>query len=665
MYLLSDRAQTFIEITIVPLNFVFLHFEYYNLNMIDKLFSRLKDFLLGVVAICFIFCGLYACASIGNPGGGDYDLDPPRYVSSTPELNAIDYNNNKIEIVFDELIALEKQSEKVIITPPQKQNPIIRAQGNKIKVELKDSLWPNTTYTIDFTDAIVDNNEKNALEGFSFAFSTGETVDSLIVSGRLLNAENLEPMPGILIGLHTNLDDSAFVTEPFRRTTKTNEGGQFWIRNISPGTYRIYALNDLNRDYTFDQPGEAIAFYDSLIVPTFRHEIRLDTVWTDTAKVEIDSIFEIPYTRFLPDDVTLFLFQEDFERQFMSRPERSGAHKFTLPFNAPIDSLPKINLLNKNVSENWYIPELSTDRKSVSYWIADSLIYHIDTLKLEVNYLKTDSLNLLSATTDTLNLFQRNRPKSPPKPKKGETEKVDFLEINISGSSSMDVFDTLKITFSEPLLNYDRSLISIEEKVDTIWEVRDFPILADSLNPRSFWVNRRWPYEREYRLSIDSTAFESIYGKWNDKKQSIFKFKKEEDYGHLYVAIEGGNGKPGIGELLDGGDKVVRRVTLRNGELSFPNLKPGKYYLRYIIDENENGKWDAGNYKEKLHAEPVYYYPLFFEVRQNWEIEQVWNIHEVSIDKQKPLEITKNKAQNKSTNRSKYEEYNRKNSRRK
>ena len=627
--------------------------------MIDKYISRIKEALLAIAVICFVFCGLYACASMGTPGGGAYDVTPPRYVSSTPELNALGYDKNKIEIVFDELIVLKDQS-KVIITPPQKQNPIIRAQGNKVKIELKDSILPSTTYTIDFTNAITDNNEGNVLEGFSFAFATGETLDSLVIAGRLLDAQNLEPMPDILIGLHTNLEDSAFLTEPFIRTTKTNEQGEFWIRNVSPGTYRIFALNDLNHNYKFDQPGEAIAFYDSLIVPTFKPDIRRDTIWKDTTKVAIDTIKEIPFTHFLPDDVFLFLFQEDFVRQFMARPERKDKYTFTLPFNAPVTPLPNVALLGEEEPREWYIPEIAPDRKGITYWITDSLVYQKDTLKLEVNYLKTDSMNLLSPVTDTLKLYQRGKPKSPPKLKKGEVAKPDFLGVNISGSSSMDVFDTLKITFSEPLLSFDRQLIKIEEKVDTLWEIRDFPILGDSLNPRSFWVNKKWPYEGEYRVSVDSAVFTSIYDKWNDKKQSKIKFKKEEDYGHLYVAIVGDDGMPGVGELLDGSDKVVRRAILKNGELAFPNLKPGKYYLRYIVDWNGNGRWDTGNFKEKRQPEPVFYYPNFFDVRQNWELEQTWNIREVPVIQQKPLDITKNKPQQKGTNKAKYEEYNQK-----
>ncbi len=266
-------------------------------------------------------------------------------------------------------------------------------------------------------------------------------------------------------------------------------------------------------------------------------------------------------------------------------------------------------------------------------------------------------LNQLSETTDTLKLVQRGQ-KPTAKPKKGETEKPVFLGINISGSSSMDVFDTLKITFSEPLLNYDLDLIKIEEKVDTLWEVRNFPILVDSLNPRAFWIDKKWSYEREYQISIDSAAFMSVYGKWNDKIQSKIKFKREEDYGHLYVAIESGGEFPGVGELLDGSDNVVRRSILKDGEIMFPNLKPGKYYLRYIVDVNGNGKWDTGNYrKEKRQPEPVYYYRSFFEIRQDWEYEQNWNIRETPVENQKPIEITKTKPQER-VNREKYEEHN-------
>ena len=276
------------------------------MSMDNKYIRDFLKLLIGVILLAII----YSCANIGSPNGGPYDETPPKFVSSNPIPNQVNYQGKNVEILFDELIQIEKPTENVIITPPQMELPIIRSSGKKAVIELKDSLKPNTTYTIDFTNSIVDNNEKNVFENFSFAFSTGETIDSLEISGVLLNAENLEPMPGITIGLHNNLEDSAFVKVPFLRTSRTNDKGRFTIRNIAPGSYRVFALNDVNRDYKFDQPGEDIAFLDSLIVPSFEFTTRQDTTWKDT--LTIDTIRTINYTRFLPDDIELRLFNEKF-----------------------------------------------------------------------------------------------------------------------------------------------------------------------------------------------------------------------------------------------------------------------------------------------------------------------------------------------------------------
>jgi hypothetical protein len=175
-----------------------------------------------------------------------------------------------------------------------------------------------------------------------------------------------------------------------------------------------------------------------------------------------------------------------------------------------------------------------------------------------------------------------------------------------------------------------------------LWEDRKFPVLQDTLNPRIFYVQNEWPYKQEYRIKVDSAAIFSIYGKWNDSINNKFLFKGEEDYGDLYVEITG-NETAGFGELLDGSEKVVRKSFLLEGELAFEDLPPGKYYLRFIEDANENGKWDTGNYAEKRQPEKVYYFNREFEIRKFREDTYNWDIGEVPIGKQKPLEITKNK----------------------
>ena len=584
---------------------------------------------------------IYSCANIGSPNGGPYDEDPPKFVSSTPVPNQINYKGKKIEILFDELIQIDKPSENVIITPPQMELPIIRSAGKKAVIELKDTLKENTTYTIDFTNSIADNNEKNVFENFSFAFSTGDVIDTLEVSGVLLNAENLEPMPGITIGLHSNLEDSAFVKLPFDRTSRTNDKGQFTIRNIAPGTYHIFALNDVNRDYKFDQPGEDIAFLDSVIVPTFELTSRQDTAWKDS--LTIDTIRTVGYTRFMPDNIELRLFKEKFERQYMVKPERPDEKYFTLRFNSKLDTVPVPVPVNFTPEDSaWYFVQQTEGGLAVNYWLADSTVWKQDTLQVQVSYPKSDSLNILRPQTDTVQLVMRRRPAEKKKKKKDEPEPIDFLGMQVSASGSMNLYDTISVTFTEPVLGIDKDIFFLDQKVDTVWNAVDFEFFPDTTNSLNFFIKRPWKYGEEYRIEVDSAAITSLYGKWNNFFTSEFKIKKEDEYGHLYLNIVGVDTTAFV-ELLSTGDAPVRKAKVKDGGVLFMDLKPDKYYARIVLDTNDNGVWDTGNYAEKRQPEEVYYSPKMYEVMQNWQVEETWNVTSTPLAKQKPLEITKNK----------------------
>ena len=584
---------------------------------------------------------IYSCANIGSPNGGPYDEDPPKFVSSTPAPNQVNYKGKKIEILFDELIQIDKPSENVIITPPQMELPIIRSAGKKAVIELKDTLKENTTYTIDFTNSIADNNEKNVYENFSFAFSTGDVIDTLEVSGVLLNAENLEPMPGITIGLHSNLEDSAFVKLPFDRTSRTNDKGQFTIRNIAPGTYHIFALNDVNRDYKFDQPGEDIAFLDSVIVPTFELTSRQDTAWKDS--LTIDTIRTVGYTRFMPDNIELRLFKEKFERQYMVKPERPDEKYFTLRFNSKLDTVPVPVPINFTPEDSaWYFVQQTEGGLAVNYWLADSTVWKQDTLQVQVSYPKSDSLNILRPQTDTVQVVMRRRPAEKKKKKKDELEPIDFLGMQVNASGSMNLFDTISVTFSEPVLDINEDMFFLDQKVDTVWNAVDFEFFPDTANSLNFFIKRPWKYGEEYRIEVDSAAITSLYGKWNNFFTSEFKIKKEDEYGHFYLNIVGVDTTAFV-ELLSSGDAPVRKAKVKDGGVLFMDLKPDKYYARIIIDTNDNGVWDTGNYAEKRQPEKVYYSPKMYEIMQNWQVEETWNVTSTPLAKQKPLEITKNK----------------------
>lgn len=585
---------------------------------------------------------IYSCANIGSPNGGPYDETPPKFVSSTPVPNQINYTGKKIEILFDELIQIEKPSENVIITPPQMELPVIRSAGKKAVIELKDTLKPNTTYTIDFTNSISDNNEKNVFENFSFAFSTGDIIDTLEVSGVLLNAENLEPMPGITIGLHNNLEDSAFVKLPFVRTSRTNDKGQFTIRNITPGTYHIFALNDVNRDYKFDQPGEDIAFLDSVIVPSFELTTRQDTTWKDS--LTIDTIRTVGYTRFFPDNIELRLFKEKFERQYMVKPERPDEKYFTLRFNTKLDTVPVPVPINFTPEDStWYFVQQTEGGTAVNYWLADSTVWKQDTLQVQVSYPKSDSLNILRPQTDTVQLVLRRRPaEKKKKKKKDEPDPIVFLGMQVDAPSSMDLFDTISVTFNEPVLDINKEMFFLDQKIDTVWNTVDFDFFPDSTNSLNYFIRRPWKYGEEYRIEVDSAAIHSLYGKWNDFFTGEFKIKKEDEYGYLYLNINGVDTTAFV-ELLSSGDAPVRKAKVKDGGVLFMDLKPDKYYARIVIDTNGNGVWDTGNYAEKRQPEEVYYSPKMYEIMQNWQVEETWNVNSTPLAKQKPLEITKNK----------------------
>ena len=585
---------------------------------------------------------LYACANMASPNGGPYDEVPPKFISSTPAPGQLNYKGKKVEILFDELVQVDKPTENVIVTPPQMSQPVIRANGRRVVVALEDTLKENTTYTIDFTNSIADNNEKNVLQNFSFAFSTGPTIDTLQISGILLDAATLEPMSGITVGVHTNLADSAFTTTPFVRTSRTNDRGQFTIRNMAPGTYRIYALEDVMRSYAYTQPGQQIAYSDSLIVPSFELTTRQDTTWKDS--LTIDTIMTVPYTHFFPDNIELRLFKEKVERQYMLRPERNDEKILTLRFNAPVEQYPEPVPVNFEPEGDWYFVQAEEEGRTIKYWLTDSLVWQQDTLQIAVDYLKSDSLNVLRPQTDTVSLSMRRRPQATQKKSKKADRPmpIEFLGLSASPTGTMEIADTLSLTFAEPIAQLDSSLLRLEQLVDSVWTPVDFRFFPDSTNALRYFLLRPWNYAEEYQLSIDSATIYSVYGRWNNTLKNAFKVKKEDDYGHLYINVIGVDTTAFV-ELLNNSDLPVRKAKVKDGGALFMDLKPDKYYARLTIDLNGNGRWDTGNYAEKRQPEQVFYCPKLFQVMQNWQVEETWDVTAVPLQQQKPMEITKNK----------------------
>ena len=627
-------------------------------NRIVNLSTRqLVHFILVIIMMT-------GCARMGQPDGGWYDDRPPQIIATTPSDNGTGVKDKKVVIYFDEYIKVEDATNNVVVSPPQLEMPEIKGAGKKIVVELKDSLKDNTTYTIDFSDAITDNNEGNPLGNYTFTFSTGAAVDTMEVSGTILDSSNLEPVKGIMVGLYADLEDSAFYTKPLLRVARTDSRGRFIIRGVAKGKYRAYALQDMDGDYKYSQKGEMIAFSDRIIEPTCGPDTRQDTIWRDSLR--IDTIIRRGYTHFYPDDVVLRAFTMPLTDRYMIKNQRQEPERLEFFFSYGSDSLPKLRGLNFD-ADSAFIVDASMKKDTITYWLRDTALVNRDSLEIEYSYHITDTLGQLVPQTDTLlmvpKLTYEKRMKMHEKElekwqkqqdklkKKGERYDSVWLpkplDIRVTAPSSLTPESYLYFTMPAPLARCDTSMIHLQAKVDTLWVPQKFDWQPRPQSILSYRLEAVWTPGTEYQLEIDSAAFESIYGIVNDKMKSSLKCKSEEEFGTLVVKISGlPDSTTAIVQLLDKSDMVVKEArTQDDGSAEFYWLNEGKYYLRAFIDRNGNGIWDAGDFYQALQPEEMYYLPKVIEIKANWDITTEWNLTQARLDRQKPLEITKQKPE--------------------
>lgn len=595
---------------------------------------------------------MYSCANIGNPSGGPIDKTPPIFMRSNPTPNAVNVKDRKIEIFFDEIVTLKDPSTKIIVSPAQTEMPRMSALGRKVTVELVDSLLPNTTHTIDFSNSIQDNNEGNAIDNFAFAFSTGSVIDSMRVSGYVLDSRTLEPMQSVVVGLQSNLADSAFHKEKLQRVALTNDRGQFTIRNVSPGSYHIFALKDLDRDYKFGNPTEDIAFLDSIIVPSIGSREAADTVYNDLN--EIDTIMRATRPAYFPNDILLSMFNEDRKSQYLANNLRVDSTRISLTFAAASDTLPSLSIVGRNdVPDQWYTLERSQTNDTLTYWIRPPHLVSADTLMVATTYLRTDTASNLSWGTDTLKFtFQRQKTKKKKKNEETDSlEQIRFMELHPLANGTQEVYAPLLLQTGTPIERYSREAFHLQRKLqnDTTFhpaEIKSIALRDSTLSRRDLMLKVDWEPGAAYTLAVDSLAMTDIYGLQTKPLKVDFNVRKMEEYGNIVFNIPAVRDSA-IVELLDGTDKVVLHTPVKNHRAELLNLQPGKYYARLFIDRNGNGKYDTGNYDMHLQPEETVYYPGAINLKKNWDVEQTWDIYATPIDKQKPEAIKKNKPERK------------------
>ena len=627
--------------------------------MLKSPFKRFSPFKGEIEGVLFLLLFFSSCANRGiGPQGGPKDTIPPRMVKEQPLNQSVNFHGKKIEITFNEYLQLDNIQQNLLVSPPQQVSPIVKAIGKKVTVEMQEDLIDSTTYTLDFGNAICDYTEKNPLRGYVFAFSTGDRIDSMEVYGRVANAEDLNPVSGLMVGLQANLHDSAFSTLPFTRVARSDSLGEFGIQNLRNGVYRLYALQDQSRDFLY-QPGEGLAFSDSLVIPEYETEIVFDTIWKNIADTidslssvrQIDTILTIQNTYVGPADLMLWFFKEDKQRHYFQRVYRDEPHIIKLQFSAPQDSLPLLRALPPSAMDSTRADSLWTDpwaytllqanptRDTLVYWLTDSIAIRQDSIFLEMTYLKSDSLYNLVPATDTVSAIYR-APRMTQKAKEAQEKKARErkLDLKSNAKDKFEVYDTLCIVAAFPIDSIYTDSIRLYEKQDTL--LIDKPFTLRQKDVMSFQIIAPLQQGKQYELHLDSAAVRDIYGVASDKKKFTLRLKTAEDYSTLLIRLP--NYDPRIRlQLLSEKDQPVRELPAREEGTKFEYLTPKTYYLRLYFDLNGDGRWTTGDWITKRQPEPVYYFPAKLTLRANWDFEERFDYLARPQLEAKPRELRK------------------------
>ncbi len=550
------------------------------------------------------------CANKVSPSGGPKDITPPVFLSSDPPNYSVNFSEDRIVLEFNEFITLKDPAKQIFISPPFKIKPEFIVRGKSLHIELKEPLLDSITYTIYFWSAIEDITEGNPREGFEYVFSTGSVVDSLSISGTILNAFNLKPEPDVFAMVYVDNNDTLPLDSlplhvPPLNVIRTATDGSFRINNLKKNKYKLIALKDLNNNYFYDQPGEWIGFADSLIVPEyipFREEE--DSLGSDTISTSLDSSEQAR------NHIVCIFDEIDTTQRLLSR-SITGSRRLQYAFRQPITDL-SLQPLNFTDSVNWKLPEFNKTRDTLGVWLR---FVWGDTLKIR---LVADS-----SLADTTNFVIRKEALfSPAKKKKQEGEILTILTNSISGT--FDLNKEFYLTFSAPVEKYNLDGITLFTKEDTIAPVI---IMKDSIQ-RVAMIDEKWKEGTGYRLVIPDSVFVDIFGKTNDSTIINFRTRQLADYGILIMNYKlPVEGEHYIIEFMTEKEIVIQtNILSASGIVNYSFLNPGKYRIKVIYDQNRNNKWDPGNYRKQVLPELVNYCPLEFNIRANWELQDEWVI---------------------------------------
>ena len=562
----------------------------------------------------------YGCAKEMQPIGGSKDINPPMSVSIKPPFYTTNFNAKKVSIKFNEFIQLVNQT-RVVISPPLNHPLEINLKGKTVVISLKDTLWPNMTYNINFNDVIRDYTEGNISENFQYIFSTGDEIDTIFVSGKVFDASTGKPMQNIQVGLYFAADDSVVVEQKPNYYAITDKDGSFCIHNIKNTDYKVFALKDLSSDMLFNKPEEQTAFLNDRIKPEIYYSNVFDTLKViksinaengDT--LFSDSLVERRVLISSLGQLNMYMFTHDYKNQFVKNYSRPQRYLLNIVFNR--EPYRENNIYLEN---NIPLIQIPSDRPdSLLFLLPDTIISKRDSIKVICEYAYLDSLKKQQIKIDTL-LFLTDKEKMV------EDTAINIETNIVSGKIEMD--ESLKILFNHPIIDKDTLLVKLYQIEDTVKQELPFKVIWDSTYTIAT-IAYKYDNYYTYEFHADSLAFEDIYGYFSNPK--LYKFKPLDyvDYGVLSVIVIGDYNKLSIFELVDQNGNVVWTKAYPSGKaFNIDKLKPGTYTLHLFVDKNQNKKRDTGSYFENILPEYIIPYRKDITIRANWDTEIEWRIN--------------------------------------
>jgi hypothetical protein len=592
-----------------------------------KILDKLPYFIVAGFAWIVI---VSSCANQGMPTGGPRDSIPPVLVGTQPDYKSVNFDGNEVRLTFDEFIIPDQVSEILVISPPLEKRPTILTKSKTLIVRFNEDLRDSVTYSLDFKNSIVDNNERNPYESLRFLMSTGETLDTFRIAGKVIKGFNLEPVENTLVLLHENLHDSAVYTLQPKYIAKTDEEGLYLFDNIAEGEYHLFSFNDMNNDLRYNEGAEEIAFHDTLVVPSAHFHAEADTMASGA-----DSLLIAGHIHFSPGPIYLRQFTEKIFEQYLKTSKRDSRYQATFVFNEPVSDTFNIQLVD-TIVPNWYVLEPNLEYDSLTMWIADTTLAAKENIRMELSYFQLDSLGRIFLKKDTVDMqftekeedSRRNRRRTRDDEEEGPPPVPQFNWTTNLSSSAFDLNKDILLTSPQPVQFLDSAAISLYLAEDTLQTPLAYKFVKDSVLWRTFRISFPWESETSYTLEIDSAACVNIYGISSKKLSTTFKTRSEDYYGTINLELTNVENQVLVQLLENNDDEEVlqEKIVNENGTVVFEYLPPEKYKVKVIYDENKDGKWNTGSYQDRFQPERVAYINEVIKIRSNWDNNLSWDL---------------------------------------